>query len=274
VKADFWAPAFNLWTLPEFCYQMFVEPQPLSRGNPSRWVLAFAAAACAASLCALAWRARNGEWQILLTAVGPFALAAVASLLGTRTFCLRYFLFAHLFLLAAIAVLVWRIHSGTVRLAVAGTVLLASCSATLGFLNGLHLSEHQGARAAAEYIESHRASGERVVAASPLWSLPVAYHLGEPVGVYSPPGVTMPHYYGTAALVPTDAIDLTVLEKEAGSRMWVVGGRGGCWGRQEVPVPSGWVVRESHAFPEALRVGTALVFLYERLPAPNSGGAR
>jgi hypothetical protein len=268
VQAAFWATPVGVWTVPELCYEMFADPLPPLSWEPSQRRLAVTAALCAAGLVALGRRARGAEWHVLLAAVGPFALSVAASEQGTQTLTLRYFLFAHLFLLAGVGILVWRIRRGVVRRAVAVAVLAVCLAGSLGFLHGLHLDSCPGARGAAEFIAAHRRPGEPVVAASPLWYQPVAYHLGgRGVLLFHPDG-PMPHYYGTAVLSPGEVLDGRSLTGLGGSRLWAVGGVGRYWGCQEVPAPDGWRLVETRSFPEALRVGKVVVRVYERQDAP------
>lgn len=271
VQATFWAPAVDRWTLPNLCFQMFINPQPLSPSEiPHRKAL-ITAGLCVAGIVALARRARAAEWHILLAACGPFALAVLASETGTKTLTLRYFLFAHLFLLAGVGVLVWRIRLTTLRLAAAAALLVASSGITLDFLQGLSLSEYPGARGAAEFIKAHRQPGEPVVVASPLWYFAMAYHLDDDgVRVYDP-GTPMPHFYGTASLRSEDLMDGREMARLSGRRVWVVNGLGMYWGRQDVPAPANWVERDSASFPESLRVGAAIVQLYEIPSGPPVG---
>lgn len=274
VQAAFWAVDAHGWTVPVLLHQMLADPQPVS-GTPRRGA-ALAAAGCALGLAALARRGRGAEWFVLLSAAGPVALAVAASAAGTRTICLRYFLFAHLFLLAGVGLLVWRIPRPAVRHAVAAGLVLLSGGWTAKWLADLRLPHRPGARGAAEFIAGHRAPDELAVAASPYWYFPLAYHLGDDRVRGLDPGTPLPHYYGTAALRPGDLIPAADLPRATGRRLWVVDGKGGVWGKQEVPPPAGWVLRETHRFPEALRVGEAVVKVYERpaadLPPRPAGG--
>ena len=271
VQTDFWAPHGG-WVIPDICYQMLIDPEPQPADGPPHARSLLAAAACAALVVAVGWKARGSDWQVLLAAAGPFGLAALASEFGTQTLCLRYFLFAHLFLLAGVGVLVWRVRNGAARVAAAGVLLAANSALAVDFLRGLHLADNPGARGASEFVASSRRTDELVVVSTPLWYFPMAYHLRDGgVRVYDP-GVPIPHYHGTAALQPGDAIAAAGLGRGGGLRLWVINGQGGCWGRREVPVPAGWVRRAEYRFPESLRVGTAVVVLYERPGPPGEPG--
>lgn len=262
VQAAFWAEPADGWTVPVLLQQMLADPQPVN-GLPRRGA-ALAAAGCALGLAVLARRGRGAEWFVLLSAAGPVALAVLASALGTRTLCLRYLVFAHLFLLAGVGLLVWRIPRPQLRLAVAIGLVVVSGGWTAKFLRDLRLPHRPGVRGAAEYIAGHRGPDELAVAASPYWYFPLAYHLGDDRVRGFDPGVPLPHYYGTAALRPGDLVPAADLPGATGRRLWVVDGRGGLWNDQRVPPPAGWVLRETHRFPEALRVGEAVVRVYER----------
>ncbi|HJZ58142.1 MAG TPA: hypothetical protein VKE74_24585 [Gemmataceae bacterium] len=265
VQAAFWTPPLSAWTAPDLCYEMFIDPQPPGSRHPYLEVVL--TTAVAAGLAVLGRRARSAEWYVILTSVGPLAASLAVSAADTNVpVVLRYFVFAHLSLLAALSLLVWRAPRGPVRVAAAGAVLAASLAVTVDFFHGLRLENSPGARGAAEFVAAHRRPGELVVVPTPLWYLPVAYHLNDDgVRLYDAGG-DIPHYHGSAVLRPEDMIDGPGLETAPGTRLWVVNGVGNDWGRQEVPVPEGWVATGTYRFPEALRVGAAVVVVYERRP--------
>src|SRR5262249_44125599 len=101
VQTVYWSRPVELWGVPNVCYQMVVDPETV-RFLPQE-ALAISALAVVI-LLALLWRARAGEWYVFTAAVVPFALSILVSFCDTKVFHLRYFLFANLFLLAAVAV--------------------------------------------------------------------------------------------------------------------------------------------------------------------------
>ncbi|MDB5307315.1 MAG: hypothetical protein JWO38_1517 [Gemmataceae bacterium] len=273
VQTTFWAPPVDEWTVPTLCYQMFVDPQPQPQPQElSHRKILFTALLFAAGLVALGRKARAAEWYVLLAGGGSIGLSVLVSEFDTKTLSLRYFLFAHLLFLSGLGLLVWRIRRGTVRSALVAAVVAGSLAIAIDFLHGLHLADYPGARGAAGFIAARRQPGEPVVLPTPLWYFPVAYHLNrENVHLYDAGGPVV-HYEGSAVLTPDDMIGSRELGEIRGPQLWVVNGGGRYWEWREVPVPAGWVLKESHSFPEALRVGRVHVLLYERQSAPGAAG--
>src|SRR5262249_18391699 len=157
---------------------------------------------------ALLWRAGPPDWFVFLSGVVPVALSATLSALDFNIFHRHYFLFAHLFFLAAIAVLVSRIRPRPVRFATASVVLL-------GFLVVYTVFAREratkaavpGAKAAAAFLDAHRASGEPAVVCSPMLTPSLEGHARDRSGwrTYKPRR-EYPHYEGTAIIRPGEYI--------------------------------------------------------------------
>jgi len=174
VQAGYWTAPVTEWDVARVWYQMFVEPEG---GWPaSRQGQLLVTDLCVLGLLALWWKARPGEWFVLCAAVVPFALSIVISQLDTKIFTLRYFLFAHLFFLAGLAVLVNRIPFRFERAVVAAVVLVNFLAIYLGFWDKMDIAHKPGFRAAVKHIQQKRQAGEPVVVGSPLAYLSVLYY--------------------------------------------------------------------------------------------------
>jgi mannosyltransferase len=265
VQADYWTPAVTGWDVPRVCYEMFVEPENALVSHPEALA---AAALCGWGLLALLWRARAGEWYVVCAAVVPFGLSVLVSVWDTKVFSQRYFLFAHLFFLAALARLLWRVPGGLPRGLLTAAVLGGGLWAYVSFWERMDIANRPGAKGAVEYLAGERKAGEPVVACSPLFYLPTRYHAGDRSGwrVYDD-GKGPVHYMGGPVLTADDLITDEQLRAITAGRVWVIGANGN-WARREVEFPPHWLLKRERRFPEVhVWQGQVTVAEYEVVPS-------
>ncbi len=142
VHADFWIQRFQRWDLAYALYQMFVEPENAAlQQTPSLWTLDL----CVLGWVVLLWRPRVEAVYAAACAWTPIGLAIAASSFGMHVFLFRYLLFAHLFFLAGIAMLVARIPGRIERRLVAGLVASWGLFAWWAFCEGADFPKYPGA---------------------------------------------------------------------------------------------------------------------------------
>jgi uncharacterized membrane protein len=273
VEADFWVPPLSKWDVPLACYQMFCMPENPQIELPYTLVVAIP---CGLGVVALLWRASPGHSYVFLAATMPFACSVVLSQLGTRVFVMRYHIFAHLFLLAALGVLVWRIPFRLERILVAGLVLLNLAWAHARFCETLAIHHRQGAKGAAEYIAAHRAPRELVVICSPVFFYPMLFHAPENRGGWKlyTGGKKLTHYNGEPILIPDDLIGVEAINASSAGRMWLVQ-VDGAWANDIVPPLPRWALRSEQRFREVFDFqGTVIVQEYERIPQTREQSGR
>jgi uncharacterized membrane protein len=251
VQRVYWTGPLTRWSVPNICHQIFAEPENRTTNNPAA---AIAAAACALVLLALLWRPRAGDWLLLLSATVPLALAVAISACGSNILSVACFIFAQVFLLAALARLVGRIGRWPERTIVAAIVLGNLLLLHLDFVERLDIPHQSGLRAAAEHIAAHRRPGEPMIVCFPFFYLPLRYHLGDdPSCRLLHPGRPLVHYEGTAALAGGELIDPSELESLVGERVWVVG---------DLPAkPNGWTELSRKACYEGYGIPGPVVVL-------------
>jgi mannosyltransferase len=261
VQAAFWTPAVNADAVARVCFQMLAEPEGGWRSpRQYNWI---ALDLCALGLLALWRKARAGEWYVLCAVLVPLGLSVLVSTCDTKIFSLRYFLFAHVFLLLGVAVLVGRIRYRLERGAVVLLVLANAAWAYLGFWEKVDVAHKPGFRAAAAYIQERRGAGEPVLVCSPLAYLPIRYHCRPEVDCHLfDDGREIPHYYGRAALTPEDFLNADRLRAGGPRRVWAVNLRGGYWGNVSVPMPPRWTPVSTTKFAEVLGQGEVWVVEY------------
>jgi len=271
VQDTFWTHPLRWRDIPDACHEMMVTAQSGKLRHDEALVVAALSGLC---LLALLWKARAGEWYVFLAAVVPFGLSVLVSIWDTKVFSPRYFVFAQLFLLTCLGVLVWRIPFKLERRLVSAMLLAGFLYVYVAFWRDLDVAHKPGARAAIAWIQARRHPCEPLIVSSPLLYLPILYHAGEqgagPVYLAESP---VPHYFGTAVLSADDLFTAEQLAAVRNGRAWVVNTTG--WGGSTVAVPARWVARAETRFPEVYRLqGEIIVVEYETGARPGAGGLR
>jgi mannosyltransferase len=266
VQAAFWTSPVSPWDVPRVCYEMFIQPEA-SVPSPRQFEL-WAMDLCVLGLLALWRKAKPAEWYLLCASVAPFALSILISILDTKTFALRYFLFAHLFLLAGLAV-VWARFPFRIERGLIGAYILTSALCIyIGFWQEMDVAHKPGYRGAVEFIQQHRQADEPVIVDSPLIYFSILYYGRSEPGwyLYSSDGREIVHYLGRAAVIPQDVLTEEQIRAAHFRRVWLVIHSGGYWGMFATPISSKWVQKSSTVFPETLGLGQVTVVEYAVTP--------
>jgi mannosyltransferase len=268
VADEYWIRTMRAWDIPLACHQLFYEPM-----NPQAEVTDCIpiAAVCGLALGTLLWRARAGHWCTFLAAVTPFAGCTALALLGTQLFTVRYFIFAHVFMLVALAVLIWRIPVFSLRVAVSGIVLAHFAFAHGRFTNDLEIDHRGGAKAAGEYIAENRDPAEPVLVCATTFYHALLYHSGADLAGWKLCLVSgkLTHYNG-GPLIDRDELFTPTpesLDSLPAKRVWIAHREGA-----DTLTPSAeWALRSERRFPGVIREqGTVVVREYVR----HGGGSR
>jgi hypothetical protein len=248
VQHVWWGDPFSLWDLPLACFGLLFD-EHLAALSPSLAVIAVVV--CGAALLALLWKAKAGDWYVVcLTAVPVCVSISVSVLLGRSLIITRYLAFVQPFLLLSFAVLLSRLAGRLPRNIAACVLIVGGLTVHVGFLYLLDIPKKPGAQAAAKYVAMHRHSGEPVIACSTLLYFPMLYHSQNRTGwqVYYD-GDNIPHYLGSAAIIPEDIITRDQMEAIRSDRAWVVSSSG-AWARRPMHIPPHWVYESEERFPE------------------------
>lgn len=261
VRDNFWIEPLTCASAQAAASQMFVDPTN-DAGNHNGWIYALA---CAGLVTVLVIRPVPTDALLCLSAVVPVGLAAVISVWDAPIFYGRYFVFAQLFFLAALARLVCRVPGLPERWIVAVVVVGNFLLIDYDFFQRLSAKQSGGLQAAAQSVASRRIRGEPVIVCSPYCYLPLRYALADDSDCrLLDPGRSLPHFAGIAALTRTDFISLTEAAGSDGRRLWVLDG-----GRHATICtlpPSRWRRVTTEPFVEEYAMPVRLtVIQYERI---------
>ncbi len=272
VQRNFWSGVLTWKNAETAIYQTFFDPEdPIGTHAPEARVLAvFCAAVCLASLK----RAVPGTWSLVAAALGSALLLAAVSVAVRNLFFPRYLVVPHLAFLVLLAVATARLPRGqALRHVTAAVIVVCSTAVMAVYMAGnARFWTSPGMRAAASWIEAQRGPHEPVVASTTLVYYPLLYHMRarHACRLYPDPFTLRTHYFGTAALLESDLLEVEDLEAICGTTVWVVEVGGGGWGRWEVPVPKEWRLLQVRRFREALPVQGEVIVSQYAPPVPTA----
>jgi mannosyltransferase len=209
----------------------------------------------------LAWRARAGDWLLLLSGFGPFLMAIAVSEWDTKVFFARYLISAHLFLLAGIASLVGRIPSTGLRRATSLLLIAQFLWLDVGYLSRrAQLAEYPGAHGAVEYIDRERQPGEIVVSPCPMLTPTLEAHSRSRRGWQTlHGGYGFARAGGTAIVREGESISIEELNSVVANRVWVVEEVNWRFGNWTVDIPAHWGVGPAEQFGDVYGPGNTVV---------------
>jgi hypothetical protein len=270
VREAFWTSPVRAWDVADACGRMIFAPEN-GRIATSEGLLA--TGVCVVVLLAVLWRAQAGAYYVFLAAVTPLVLSVLLSLAGTHVFNCRYLIFANLYFLTALGVVVGRIPLRMERSLLAGVILAGCLGIYLDFWRSLDVVHKPGARAATAHIDSKRRPGEPVIVSSPLYFLSLLYHTADRQDWYvlsHDHGLI--HFEGAAVIAPGETIQEAKLDALQAKRVWAVDMTGGIWGDRAVPIRSGWNRRSELRFPEVYDLQGRLIVVEYEIDSGSANG--
>lgn len=240
VQNQFWTKPFDLEYVGKVFYQFIAPP----RWSPASMVIGLGVAqAVFLSLILLLLGRRPTDLYLFIAIFVSFLVATIYSVMSRNIFVSRYFLFAHLLLLVAIAVLVCRIPSIKLRIStciLVSGLLLYSC-----FQNYLRRSEisnkYSGMPAAMAYFDSQRKPSENLLVCNPmLFTSAIAYTQNRE-GLFTYHGdENYPYFYGNAVMRDQDFFSRDRINNCDSKWIWTLDANRWMQDSWSVPMPVGW----------------------------------
>lgn len=198
-------------------------------------------------LAVLALGRRPADLLVIALATIPVAAAFTISAISHPIITARYFLFSHVFVLAAIAVVACRVPwlGRYVAIALIVWILSKPCQDYLQWRE--EGAELPGMQAAVTRIDAARGDAPLVVSNPMLFTSALTY-IQDRDRVYNfrPPS-GFPMYQGTPVMREEDYVDSEWLRESKAREVWTLGA-GGYMGH--VPVPSSWSLVREKQYPE------------------------
>ena len=219
VRQDYWIRPLTARNFAD-AFGQFVIPDHDDVPRPEGWVVLGLVAASSATLIP---RGRRGDGFVLASALLPMAFAAAASTI-TPVWVGRYFRFAHLFILATVALALWRVAT---RRPAARWCLFASLAAGLVYANvafwgRLDIPHNPGMRAAVAAVLRDIRPGESIVTTDVVQYVPAKYYVGRraPIHLLEP---SADLFWGWHLIRPDDLISLDDFRRELARGVWLIG---------------------------------------------------
>jgi mannosyltransferase len=219
VQEEYWIRPLS-WEAVCRTFWEFLVPSNDHDLDPWGWAVLGAVVAAAAVVAA---GARRGDAFVLTSAAVPMLLSAAASTVKP-VWVGRYFRFAHLFVLATVALAVWKLtrRRPALRAPVVAGLAALMLWGNVAFWESLDIPHGPGLHGAVDAILARRAEGETIVALDMFQYFPVKYYVGRraEVRLIEPPADM---FWGWHLVRPGDVITPGALERALDRGVWVIG---------------------------------------------------
>lgn len=244
VQDNYWIPKVDRWSVFVANYKMIFGSRFESGGSLEHLWLILAGLFTLFVICLLIKKEReNYKWLVFLSLVVPF-LGAFALSLKQSIFLDRYFVFAGLFLIIAIAIWLTEIRSIWLKnflVFLVSVILLFTWAHTWQKLN---IGAKQGMKAASSFINSNAGSNDKIFVGSSFEFFNYKYynHTGIKALLYTPGASSLkqlPHFAGTPLLNDDDLIQNLNDGVKQGDMVWVLWTT--AFGGTKPDAPQNWV---------------------------------
>lgn len=276
VQASFWIPPLTGWSIPDGIYRMFI---PTNAALP-HWdihVVITVIPILFVSGCFI-WllssqivkirKQRAVSWLIVLNAVMPFTLSALLSVTGRSVYQDRFLIFAHIYLIMAVAAAVWTLTSGKRRTLSVIVVTIILTAGSLGYWRELDIKHRPGLRAAVEYLSQRAHPAAPIVVNSSFIFFASDYYLRREFPIVAKPLLysesdELIHFAGGPILRASDRIGPALFKQTKANQLWVIDTTG--FGSSMLSVPEPWQLQDQQRYPEIFSYqGDIIVSRYER----------
>ncbi len=260
VQTSFWIPALNRWSVPDTFYRMLL-PTAASI-NHDGWQSLIALFPLMLFIVISLWlvlrkplkngSTRSGTWLTVLGIFTPFVVSILLSLRGQSLYQDRYFIFAHVFMLCALAMALHTISFTIVRRSLIIITLASFLLSYRTYWQELAIAQHSGLHAAVTRVYTKYNRKDPVVVGSSFIYFSVAHYAkeefaaGNPL-LYSSNG-QIAHFAGGPILTKLDITGPDIFTKTANKGIWLIDTTG--FGGQPLPIPPGWKVTSEATYSE------------------------
>lgn len=255
VQESYWVPAIGGWSIPDTFYRMVAPTAGIPPHMGVAMTLAILPIVGAVVLWGVLPLARRYKDAYVLTALLgfiPFLMAVVISFIGQSVYQDRFLVFANIFILVGVALLIGLLPRRYVAWAAAivGIGLLVT---SIQYWNELQILDRPGSQGATDYVVSQISDNQPVIVTSPFIYFSVIHYLEEKYNhthsakLYSETGELI-HFAGGPILKQSDITGPSSFSTSSSNIIWLVETNG--FGGDKLPLPSGWSVADEQMYPE------------------------
>ncbi len=275
VQEAYWIPPLGGWSIPDTFYRMFFPTAGIPPHSGVGWILLAALPLIfTVSIWFLLLKAHSrnhktadADWLVVVAATVPFLSSISLSLFTQSLYQDRFFVFAHLFILTAAAMLIWRVPSRLFRGVVTAVIVIGFLAAFGQYWQELNIPQKPGAHAAAQAVFTQAGAEEPVIVSSPFIYFAILHYAQEEYAtkemphLYSETG-ELAHFAGGPILKIEDSIGPDIFTT-ASPTLWVVDTTG--FGATPLIPPAPWRATQVQTYPEVFsHQGVVTVTKYER----------
>ena len=263
VQESYWIPSIGGWSIPDTFYRMLAPTSLIPNHVGVGWI---ALAALPMLATGVVWlllvllvrrsvqrlgTVNDAAWLIFLSGTVPFVLSIVLSFTGQSLYQDRFFVFAHLFIVIGLAVLLSRIPHKAIRLTLITLVSVGFLFAFVSYWAELEIKAKPGAHEATRQLVSQLQPEDKIIVSSPFVYFAILHYVSEDYDLdvrpylYSETG-KLSHFAGGPILTDEDVVGPDIFEES--SNLWVVDTTG--FGSSKLSLPASWQLLSSEVFPE------------------------
>jgi 4-amino-4-deoxy-L-arabinose transferase-like glycosyltransferase len=238
VLASFWSGPFDWETFGAAWCQLLALP----RFGPAAPIAGLLLAqVCFVVLLLMLLGRRWGDLFLALAAAVPVGAAIVHSVTARGLIAHRYFVFAHLFIMAAAAVVAGRVPWRVGRWLVIASLIAVQSGLAWRYSTGLkHAVDRPGLQRSVERFNTLARPGEIMLVYNPMVYMSAVVYADDRTRLRLCPqfnGRPYPYYEGTAAILDHEFQPVETLDAEPANWVWTLGSQR--WG--QVSLPKTWV---------------------------------
>lgn len=254
VQGSYWIPPMDRWAIPSTVFKMALGGQ----GSTHASALLATALGLAAIYYFFSKTKEQAKWLILAGVVVPF-LGSILMSLKTAIYLDRYFVFACLFFVFAIAMAIVQVPRFAWRRTLAVLMVVISLAAFFknwqdldikDSLSGSGIVKKPGMAAAAEVINDQATKNDKIYVGSSFIFFTFKYYNQtsiRPLLYSSGPLETIPHFSGTAILTNEDLV-LDFKDTKKNDQIWLLWTTG--FGGSKPNVPGNWSLVSQNEFED------------------------
>ena len=274
VQAAYWIPAIGGWSIPDTFYRMLAPTAGIPQHSGIGWIL-LAVLPLIATIMGLIililpplfpnrTQPRDVNWLVFCSVVTPFAASILLSFIGQSLYQDRFFVFAHIFILIGLSLLLFKLPLRQTRSVLVVLVTIGFLVAYFAYWQELNIPGHPGARSAIAVAAEKFQPADRIIASSPFIFFAALHYAEEEYALPDPKLYSetnqLAHFAGEPILKSDDLIGPDVF-KQPGN-LWVIDTTG--FGAAPLAVPAGWQRVSSQSFPEVFaHQGDVIVSYYQ-----------
>ncbi|MFH1353808.1 MAG: glycosyltransferase family 39 protein [bacterium] len=267
VQQNYWIPPIGGWSVPDSFYRMFVPTVTIPIHTGLGWLLLAAAPIFLTIIGWILLVKKPEGWLVMLSGFIPFFITIILSFTSQSLYQDRFFIFAHVFIVIGLAMLIFRLRPAWLKYLVLSLITVVLIITSYYYWLELDIPNKPGAHAATSYIFENRQADEPIIVSSPFVFFAIDHYAqenfntGAVTHLYSETEELL-HFAGGPILSAEDLVSSEIFKSDTDT-IWIVDTTG--FGESSLIPPSPWQPNLTQTYPEVFPYqGEVLVTRYSR----------